>query len=100
MVLEMTKLKSVMAGIWWRRQWDIIRDRRDEWELEIEVIKDAIVDGGKVLEFELGSCSMEPLETGSFVSPRIGVLADLKVSLVLLSMSRQVIDVTGNDGLL
>ena len=33
--LEMTKLKSVLAGIRWRGQWDVIGFGRDEWELEV-----------------------------------------------------------------
>ena len=33
--LEMSKPKSVMAGVWWRGWWDVIRFRWDEWELEV-----------------------------------------------------------------
>ena len=28
--LEMTKPKSVTAGIWWRGQWDVVRFGRDK----------------------------------------------------------------------
>ena len=33
--LEMTKPKSVLAGIRQRGQWDVIGFGRDEWELEV-----------------------------------------------------------------
>ena len=56
-VLEMREPKSVTVRIQQRGWWDIIGDRRDEQELEIEVIEDVVVNGSKVLEFELrGLC--------------------------------------------
>ena len=47
-LLKMREPKSVTAGIRWRGQWDIIRDRSNERELEIEVIEDLVMDGGEV----------------------------------------------------
>ena len=60
--LEMTKSKSVMAGIRQRGWWDIVRFGQDEGKLEIQVEKDTMVDGGEVLKFELGSLRSEPLK--------------------------------------
>ena len=98
-LLEMTKPKSVTAGIQWRGWWDVIGDGRDEWELEVEVIEDTMVDSGKMLEFELGSFGMELLQTSSFISLGVGALADLKISLALLCMSQRVVDMASNGGL-
>ena len=42
--LEMTKPKSVTAGIRRRGQWDVVRFGGDKWELEVQVIKDTMVD--------------------------------------------------------
>ena len=42
--LETTKLKSVTAGIRWRGWWDIIGLGGDKWELEVQVVKDTMVD--------------------------------------------------------
>ena len=47
--MEMREPKSVMAGIWWRGWWDVIRDRGDERELEVQVKKDVVVDSGEVV---------------------------------------------------
>ena len=58
--LETTKLKSVMAGIQQRGWWDVIGFGRDEWELEIQVVKDPVMDSGEMLEFELGVPGVEP----------------------------------------
>ena len=56
--LETTEPKLVTAGIQERGRWDVVRFSRDKGELEIQVIKDAMVDGGEVLELELGGlCS-------------------------------------------
>ena len=96
----MTKLKLVTVGIWWRGQWDVIRFGRDEEKLEIQVKKDAMVDGGEVLKFELGSLRSEPVEECNLVVMEIGALKDVKVPLMLLCMGRQVIDVVGNGGLM
>ena len=94
--LETTKPKLVMVGIWWRGRWYIIRFGGDKWELEVQVIKDAMVDGGEVLEFELGGLCSEPLEECNLVVVEIGVLEDVKVPLTLLCVGRRVIDVAGN----
>ena len=42
-VVEAREPKSVMVEIWWRGQWDIVRDRRDEGALEIEIIEYTVV---------------------------------------------------------
>ena len=97
--LETTKLKSVMAGIWRRGRWYVIWFGRDEGKLEIQVEKDTMVDGGKVLELELGGLCSEPLEKCDLVVVEIGALKDIKVPLTLLCVSRQVVDVAGNGGL-
>ena len=97
--LEMTKLKLVMAGIQRRGWWDVVRFSRDEGKLKIQVEKDAMVDGGKVLEFKLGSLRSEPLEECNLIIVEIGALEDVKVPLTLLCMSWLVIDVAGNGGL-
>ena len=61
-VLEMREPKSVTAQIQWRGQWYVIRFSRDKWELEVQVIKDLVMDGSKVLEFELGVFGMKPFK--------------------------------------
>ena len=95
----MTKPKSVMAGIRQRGQWYIIWFGRDEGKLEIQVEKDAMVDGGKVLELELGGLCFEPLEKCDLVVMEIGALKDIKVPLMLLCVSQRVVDVASNGGL-
>ena len=98
--LETTKSKLVMAGIQQRGWWDIIRFRWDEWELEVEIKEDAMVDGGEMLEFELGSLCMKPFKDSSFISPGVRLLENLKIPLALLCMSWQVVDVVSNGGLI
>ena len=88
-----------MVGIRWRGRWDVVRFRGDKGELEIQVVKDAMVDGGEVLEFELGGLCSEPLEECDLVVVEIGVLEDVKVPLTLLCVSRRVVDMAGNGGL-
>ena len=61
--LETTKPKSVTAGIWWRGQWDVVGFSGDKGKLEIQVIKDAMVDCGEVLKFELGVPGTEHQQT-------------------------------------
>ena len=95
----MTKPKLVMAGIWQRGRQDVIRFGRDKGKLEIQVEKDTMVDGGEVLELELGGLCSEPLEKCNLVVMEIGALKDVKVPLTLLFVSWQVIDVAGNGGL-
>ena len=60
--LEATKPKSVTAGVRWRGRWDIVGFGGDKGKLEIQVVKDPMVDGGEVLELELGGLCSEPLE--------------------------------------
>ena len=98
--LETTKLKSVTAGIRRRGRWDVVGFGGDKGELEIQVVKDAMVDGGEVLELELGGLCSEPLEKCDFVIVEIGALKDVKVPLMLLCMSRRVVDMAGNGGLM
>ena len=95
----MTKPKSVTAGIQRRGRWDVVRFSRDEGKLEIQVEKDAMVDGGEVLEFKLGGLHSEPIEECNLIVVEIGVLEDVKVPLMLLCMGWWVIDVAGNGGL-
>ena len=97
--LEMTKPKSVMAGIWWRGQWDVVRFGRDKWELEVQVVKDAMVDCGEVLEFELGVPGTEPFKECDFIIMEERSLEDLSDPLMLLCMCRWVVGMTGNGGL-
>ena len=97
--LETTKPKLVMAGIQQRGQWDVIRFGRDEWEFEIQVIKDSMVDGCEPVKLELCSLSLEPFEQDDLVVVEIGSLEDIEVPLSLLCVSWQVIDVAGNGGL-
>ena len=98
-LLETTKPKSVTAGIRRRGRWDVVGFGRDEGKLEIQVVKDPMVDGGEVLELELGGLCSEPLEECNLVVVEIGVLEDVKVPLTLLCMSWQVVDVASNGGL-
>ena len=98
--LEVTKPKSVTAGIWQRGWWDVVGFSGDKGKLEIQVVKDAMVDGGEVLEFELGGLCSESLEECDLVVVEIGALEDVKVSLMLLCVSRRVVDVAGNGGLM
>ena len=95
----MTKLKSVMAGIQWRGQWDIIGFGGDKWEFEVQVIKDTMVDSGEILKFELGVPGMEPFKECDFVIREERSLKDICDPLMLLCMRWQVVDVAGNGGL-
>ena len=87
------------AGIRWRGWWDVIGFGGDKWELEVQVIKDAMVDCGEVLEFELGVPGTEPFKECDFVVREERSLKDICDPLTLLCMRWWVIDVTGNDGL-
>ena len=97
--LETTEPKSVTVGIRWRGRWDVVGFGRDKGELEIQVVKDMMVDGGEVLEFELGGLCSEPLKECDLVVVEIGALKDVKVPLTLLCVSQRVVDVAGNGGL-
>ena len=95
----MTKLKSVTAGIWQRGRWDVVRFGGDKGELEIQVVKDAMVDCGEVLKFELGVPGMEPFKERNFVVREERSLKNVCDPLTLLFVCRWVIDVTRNGGL-
>ena len=95
-LLETTKPKLVTAGIRRRGQWYVIWFGRDEGKLEIQVEKDAMVDGGEVLKLELGGLCSEPLKKCDLIVVEIGVLEDVKVPLTLLCVSRRVVDVASN----
>ena len=97
--LEMTKPKSVMAGIRQRGWWDIVGFGGDKGKLEVQVVKDTMVDCGEVLEFELGVPDTEPFEECDFVIGEERSLKDVCNLLTLLCVRRWVIDVTGNGGL-
>ena len=97
--LEATKPKSVTAGVWRRGRWDVVGFGGDKGKLEIQVVKDPMVDSGEVLELELGGLCSEPLEECNLVIVEIGALEDVEVPLTLLCVSRRVVDMAGNGGL-
>ena len=97
--LEATKPKSVTVGIRWRGQWDVVGFGGDKGKLEIQVVKDLMVDSGEVLELELGGLCSEPLEECNLVVVEIGALEDVEVPLTLLCVSRRVVDMASNGGL-
>ena len=89
-----------MAGIWWRGQWYVIRFSGDKRELEIQVIKDSVVDGSEPVKLKLGGLCSEPLNESNFIVVEVGSLKDVKVPLMLLLMSwRVLVNVTDNGGL-
>ena len=88
-----------MAGIWWRGWWDVVRFGGDKEKLEIQVVKDAMVDCGEVLKFELDVPGTEPFKERNFVVGEERSLKDVCDPLMLLCVRWQVIDVTGNGGL-
>ena len=59
-----------------------------------------MVDGGEVLEFELGVLGTEPFEERNLVIGKERSLEDVCDPLTLLCVRRRVIDVTGNGGLM
>ena len=97
--LETTEPKLAMAGIRRRGWWDVVGFGGDKGKLEIQVIKDAMVGCGEVLEFELGILGTEPFEEHNFVVRKERLLEDVCNPLTLLCVRQQVIDVTGNGGL-
>ena len=97
--LETTKPKSVTAGIWRRGRWDIIGFGRDKWELEVQVVKDAMVDCSEVLEFELGVLGTEPLKKHDFVVVEERPFKNIGNPLTLLCVHRRVVYVARNGGL-
>ena len=92
----MTKPKLVTVGIRRRGQWDVVGFGGDKGKLEIQVVKDLMVDGGEVLELKLGGLCSEPFEECNFVVVEIGALEDVEVPLTLLCVSRRVVDMAGN----
>ena len=97
--LETTKPKSVTAGIQRRGWWDVVGFGGDKGKLEIQVVKDPMVEGGEVLELELGVPGTEPFKEHNFVVGDKRSLKDVCDPLTLLCVRRRVIDVTGNGGL-
>ena len=97
--LETTKPKSVMAGIRRRGRWGIVGFGGDKGKLEVQVVKDAMVDCGEVLKFKLGVLGTEPFEERNFIVGEERSLKDVCDPLTLLCVRWQVIDMTGNDGL-
>ena len=97
--LETTEPKSVTAGIQRRGRWDVVGFSGDKGKLEIQVVKDAVVDCGEVLEFELGVPGTEPFEERNFVVGEERSLKDVCDPLTLLCVRRRVVNVTGNGGL-
>ena len=97
--LKTTKPKSVTVGIRRRGWWDVVRFGGDKGKLEIQVVKDPMVDGSEVLELELRGLCSEPLEECNLAVMEIGALEDVEVPLTLLCVSRQVVDMAGNGGL-
>ena len=98
--LEATKPKSVTAGIRRRGWWDVVGFSGDKGKFEIQVVKDPMVDGGEVLEFELGVPGTEPFEERNLIIGKERSLEDVCDPLTLLCVHRRVIDVTGNGGLM
>ena len=66
-LLEMTKPKSVTAGIRRRGRWDVIGFGRDEGKLEVEIVEDTVVYASESLEFELEVSCSEPFKESDFV---------------------------------
>ena len=87
-----------MAGIQQRGQWDVIWLSRDKRELEVQVVKDSVVDGGEMLKLELVVLGMEPFEECDLIVMEEWSLEDVNDPLMLLCMCRQVVDMTGNGG--
>ena len=92
----MRELKSVMAGIRQRRWWDVIGDRRDERELEIEIVEDSVVNSSESLEFELEVSCTEPLKESDFVVVQERLLKNVGDPLALLCVRWRVVNVAGN----
>ena len=85
-----------MVGIQQRGQWDVIWFSGDKRELEVQVVKDSVVDSSEVLKFELGVSGMESLKEGNFVVVQERPLEDVGNPLTLLCMHWWVVNVAGN----
>ena len=96
----MRELKLVTAGIRQRGQWDVVRFSGDEWELEVQVKKDAVVDSGEPVKLELRDLGLESLGKSDFIIMEVRPLEDIKVPLMLLCVRQQVVNMAGNGGLL
>ena len=88
-----------MVGIRQRGQWDVIRNRGDERELEIEIVEDSVVNSSESLEFELEVSCTEPFKESNFVVVQERPLENVGDPLVLLRVRRRVVNVAGNGGL-
>ena len=98
--LETTKPKSVTAGVRWRGQWNVVRFGRNEWEFEIQVVKDSMVDGHEPVKLKLYSLGLKPFDESDFVIVDIGSLEDIEVPLMLLCIRQWVVNVARNGGLI
>ena len=98
-VLKTREPKSVTVGIRWWGRWNVIGDRGDKQELEVQVKKDAVVDSGEPVKLELGDLGSEPLGKGDLVVVEVRPLEDIEVPLALLCMHWQVVNVACNGGL-
>ena len=98
-LLETTEPKSVTAGIRRRGQWDVIGFGRDEGELKVEIIEDAVMYASESLKFELEVSRSEPFEESDFVVVQEWPFEDVGDPLTLLCVSRRVVDMAGNGGL-
>ena len=87
-------------GVQWRGWCNVVRDRRDEQELGVEIIEDAVVYGSEVLELELGIPCTKPFEESNLVVVEERSLKDVSDPLTLLCMRWWVVDMAGNDGLI
>ena len=94
--LEMREPKSVMVGIWQRRQWYVIRDGRDSRDFEVEIEEDMVMNGGEVLKLCKGSGCNCSLKNSLMASMIIWLLEDVLEALSLLCMRWQIVDMTGN----
>ena len=97
--LETTEPKLVTVGIRRRGRWDVVGFSRNKGKLEIQVVKDAMVDCCEVLKFVLGVPGTEPFEERNFVVGEERSLKDVCDPLTLLCVRRRVVNVTGNGGL-
>ena len=70
--MEMREPKSVTAGIRWRGRWDVVGFSGDKGELEIQVVKDMMVDCGEVLEFKLVFWARNLSRSATLLSGRKG----------------------------
>ena len=98
-LLETRELKSVMAGIRRMGRWDVIGDRRDERELEIEIVEDPVVNSSESLEFKLEVSCTELLKESDFIVVQERPLKNVGDPLALLCVRQRVVNVTGNGGL-